>query len=151
VARDSTEYVRQAALVTLRGAATVRVLVPAERIYPGQRPPNPEWPFIAYGVPVTGDFRAAGLDGSTTTVAIHVYAETTGEDDATVGGEDAALAISRVVASVLDGAALALQGNTDCPYPATAHFTWTGTTVVQDGGDASAFHGIVSFDITVSS
>jgi hypothetical protein len=155
VARDSSLFVRQATLAFLKEQPTVVALVPAERVYPPQRPPNPTWPFIGYGVPGVQPFVASCLDGSRVSVAIHTYAETTGEGDETIGGEEMAAAIAAVVVAALDGATLPLDqasgGVTDCPYPATAHFTWTGTQVLQDRADASAFHGVASFDITVSS
>lgn len=154
MAKDSSLFVRQALVALLKGAAGVTVLVPADRVFPAQRPPNVEWPFIGVGVPVAAPFAASCLDGSTISLAVHAYAETTGEGDATVPGEDMASSIVRVCVAVLggeEGAEVALQGLTDCPYPATAYITWTGSQVVQDGADASAFHGFATFDITVSS
>jgi len=152
VANDSTPYVRPAVLRLLKRAPTVTVLVPAERIYPPQRPPNPEWPFIGYGVPSSLPFGASGLDGCTVSVAIHAYAETTGEGDDTVPGEDMATSIIAVVVAVLggeNGAEIDLQELADCPYPAKAHVTWTGSQVMQDGTEADAFHAWATFTITV--
>lgn len=153
MANDASPYVRPAVLTLLKGAVPVTVLVPAARIYPQQRPPNPAWPFIGYGAPIVVPFGASGLDGSSTTVAIHAYAETTGEGDDTVSGEDMAAAINRVVAAVLggeDGCEIDLT-EYGCPFPAVAHISWTGSQVVQDNADASAFHGFSSYAITVSS
>lgn len=154
MARDSSLFVRRAVLRLLKRAATVTVLVPAERIYPPQRPPNPTWPFIGYGQPITVPVVASGLDGSGIAVAIHAYAETTGEGDDTVPGEDMAASIVRVVVAVLggeEGAEIDLQELGDCPYPAMAYISWTGSQVVQDGSEADAFHGWANFNITVSS
>lgn len=153
MARDSTLYVRQAVVALLKTTPEMVALVPADSIYPPQRPANPVWPFVGYGQPITVPFTASGLDGSSTAVAIHGYAETTGEGDATVPGEDMCAAIMRVVVATLggeEGAEIDLA-DTDCPYPATAYITWTGTQIIQDGGDAGAFHGIATFDISVSS
>lgn len=130
--------------------APLLALVPASRIYPPQRPPNPEWPFVGYGVPVVSPFTASCLDGATVSFAGHAYAETTGEGDQTVQGEllasDIAQRMAEAISAPLDLAALV-----DCPYPAVAHVTWTGTQVIQDGSEADRFHAIVSFDVTVSS
>jgi len=150
VARDATPYVRPAVLATLKAAAAVTVLVPAERIYPMQRPPNPEWPFIGYGAPVTVPFTASCVDGSIVTVALHAYAETAGLGPETVPGEDMAAALNRVIAATLDGLEIDLTAN-GCPFPATAHVTWQGGQVVQDGSDAGAFHGFTTYAITVTS
>lgn len=151
MARDSTPFVRPAILRLLAAAPEVVALVPADRHYPGQRPPKPPWPFIAYGQPITVPFQASCLDGSTVSPAIHAYAATTGEGDDTVPGEDMAQAIIRVVVEVLGGEDGAEVPLIDAPYPATAHIQWTGSQCVQDGSDANAFHAWATFDITVSS
>lgn len=154
MAKDSSLYARQAVVALLKGAPTVDALVPVARVFPAQRPPNVEWPFIGVGVPIAAPFVASCLDGSTISLAVHAYAETTGTDDNTVPGEDLATSIIRVCVAVLggeEGAEVSLAELTDCPYPATAYITWTGSQVVQDGSDASAFHGFATFDITVSS
>lgn len=149
MAKNSSLYVRQAALLRMKAAAPVTDDVPAARIYPPQRPAQPVWPFIGYGVPTAVPFTASCLDGSAITVAVHVYGETSGEGDDTVSGEEFVERVAGNVVAALDGSfSLA---DTDCPYPATAHFTWTGTQAIQDGADADAFHGIVSFNVTVSS
>lgn len=154
MAKDSSLYARQALVALLKAAPTVDALVPVARVFPAQRPPNVEWPFIGVGVPVASPFVASCLDGSTISIAVHGYAETSGTGDDTVPGEDMAARIVAACVAVLGGetgAEVALQGLTDCPYPATAYITWTGSQVVQDGSDASAFHGFATFDITVSS
>lgn len=144
---DSALFIRQAGLAFLKAEPTVVALVPAERIWPAQRPPNPTWPFISWGVSIAVPFAAACLEGATIDVAVHAYAATTDE----AGGEDLASAIARVVANVLHGRALPLDGASDCPVAATAFFEWQRTQVIQDGADADAFHAIVQFSISVSS
>lgn len=151
---DSSAYVRTAVLALLAAAPEMVALVPAERHYPGQRPPNPTWPFLAYGRPTTEPFVASGLDGSTTSVSVHNYAETTGQGADTVPGEDMATAINAVVVATLggeNGLEIDLQAVAECPYPARAYISWTRAQVVQDGSDANAFHGWADFDITVTS
>jgi len=147
VAQDSTPFIGPAVLVALGADAAVVALVPAARHYSMQRPPNPVWPFIAYGTPIAAPFVASCLDGTAVTVAVHNYAVTTGTGAGTVGGEEAAAKINAAVAAALDGLALEL----DTPYPATAHLTWTGSQVMQDGTEADKFHGFATFTITVSS
>jgi hypothetical protein len=148
VPKDSTLYIRAAVLTALKAAAGVIALVPGARIYPQQRPADPDWPFIAYGSPIAVPFGAACLDGSAITVAIHCYAATTGEGEDTVPGEDLATEINAAVAAALGDATLELE---EAPYPATAHVDWTGSQVMQDGAEADAFHGFSTFQITVSS
>lgn len=150
MAKNSGLYVKRATISQLKAVDDVTDLVPALRIYPLQRPAQPEWPFIAYGAPIQAPFGAACLDGGETTVAIHGYAQTTGSGPDTESGEDTALKINAAVEAALDGATLELEPH-GCPYPATAHFTCTGSQVIQDGAEADKFHGFVNFRITVSS
>lgn len=135
----------------MQGHAAITALVPAERIYPPQRPPNPTWPFIGYGMPVTVPFVASGVDGSAHAVAIHAYAETGGEGEATVMGDDLAQRIVAAIVDLLGGEAGCEIPLPDAPYQARATVTWTGSQCVQDGADASAFHAWATFDITVIS
>lgn len=153
MAKDSSLFARQAVVALLKSAAPL-VVVPADQVFPAQRPPNVQWPFVGVGVPIAAPFLATCLDGAAVSLAVHAYAETTGEGDDTKPGEDMALGILAACVAVLggeEGAEVPLQGLTDCPYPATAYVSWTGSQVVQDGADASAFHAFATFDITVSS
>lgn len=149
MAKPNVTYVKRAALATLAAAAPL-ASVPAERIYPPQRPANVIWPFVGYGVPITVPFSAVCLDGNEIEVAVHSYAETTGTGDATVEGEDAAQAIIDAVEAALSGVTLELA-DYGCPHPATAHFTSLGSQVIQDGAEADKFHGFARFRVTVSS
>jgi len=150
VAKNSDLYVKRATIATLKQAAGVVELVPAGRVYPLQRPDDPVWPFIGYGVPIAEPFAASCLNGSATTVAIHGYAQTEGDGAETKSGEDTALLINAAIEAALDGATIELD-DYGCPYPATAHYTCVGSQVIQDGSEADKFHGFVSFRITVSS
>lgn len=150
MARNASQFARRAAIVALKDAAPVVALVPAERVYPLQWPPNPTWPFIGFGAPVTVPFAASCLDGSETDVLVHGFAETTGEGDDTVGGEDMAAEINAAIEGALTDATLDLQAH-GAPWPATAHFTWVSSQVVRDGLENDKFHGFVRFRITVSS
>lgn len=151
--RDAKLYARRAGIARIKAAPTVTVLVPAAQVYPGQRPPNPPYPFIAWGTGETVPFVASCLNGSQIAVRVHVYGETTGEGDDTVPGEDLVDSICRVLVALFggdDGVEMELAG-TGCPWPATAHVQWAGTQVIPDRADGSAWHGIVSLVITVSS
>lgn len=150
MSKNSDLYVKRATIAALKAAADVVALVPAARVYPLQRPADPAWPFIGYGVPIAEPFTASCLEGSQSTVAVHDYAETTGAGVDTKSGEDTALAINAAIEAALDGAAIDLTAH-GCPYPATAHYTCVGSQVIQDGNEADKFHGFVSFRITVSS
>ena len=149
MAKDSSLFVRRAAIVALKAAAPVAAIV-AERVYPLQRPAKPEWPFVAYGSPIIAPYGASCLDGQETTVAVHGYAMTTGEGPATKPGEDIAHNLVAAIASALDGATIDLAAH-GCPYPATAFLTHTQSQVLQDNAEGSAFHAVASFRITVSS
>lgn len=154
MARDSTPYVEQAVVSLLEATPGLLALVPAANIWGRQRPAGVAWPFVAYGQPVTGPFGAACVDGSSTSVAVHAYAETSGEGVATVNGSTRA---SEIVSAIVDalggetGADIDLQALSLCPYPARAHITWTGSQCVQDGAEADAFHAWATFDILVLS
>ncbi len=128
----------------------MQALVPADQVYPAQRPPSPPWPFIAWGVADGALFEASGVDGSALVVRLHAYAETTGEGDDTIPGEDRAHEIVRALVALLEGAEINLAG-TGCPWPAVAHVHCTGTQVLADNADGSAWHGVVSLAITIIS
>lgn len=156
MAHDATPYIRQAVVARLKAAVVGDAPLPAGAIYPAKAPPSAPYEKLQFGQPVTIPFLAGCLDGTTTTFAVHSYAETTGEGDDTVGGERRAGDLAAWAAQVLGGddergLSLDLQATTDCPYPATAFFEWTGTQVFGDGLGTDAFHGIATFSATVSS
>lgn len=150
MAKDSSLYARRAGLVLLANSAALQALVGA-RIYPPQRPPEPVWPFVAWGVAIAGAFEASCMDGSEINVAVHAYASTEGEGAQTVPGEERATEIAALVAAVLSDAGEIDLVPHGCPYPATAHFTWVQTQVIQDGSEADDFHAVTTFRINVVS
>lgn len=147
-------FVRQAGVTLLKRAAVVGPgPLEAAGIFPEQRPANVPWPFIGWGAPIEVPFLASGMDGSAVTVSVHAYAETSGVGDDTRPGADMANALIGWVVETLggdEGAEVSLA-ETDCPHPATAYFTWTGSQCVQDGADAGAFHAWATFDVAVRS
>lgn len=147
---DSSLYVKRATLAALKASAGVVALVPATRVYPLQRPPAPVRPWIGYGVPIAEPFRASCLNGTSTSLALHNFTETSGAGAATKSGEDTAFGINAAVKEALDGATIDLTAY-GCPVPATAHYTCTASQVIQDGAEADKFHGFVTVRIDVSS
>jgi len=150
VARDSSLYARRAGLTILKGTAALAAIV-GTRVYPPQRPADPAWPFLGWGVPIVGPFEAACMDGCAIDFALHAYAATDGTGGSTVSGEERAGQIAALAAGALvaaGGVDLTAYG---CPYPATAHFTWEQTQVIQDGAEADAFHAVASMRCNIVS
>lgn len=151
MAKDSSLYVRKGVIRLLK-ATPALVAIVGDRVYPPQRPANPLWPFVGYGVPTVAPFVASCLDGCEVRPAIHVYAATEGSGAATISGETRAHELLALVAATLDGAVIDLAAaEIGCPYPATAFLEWGSTQVIQDQASPAAFHGIGLFDIAVSS
>lgn len=156
MAHDASPYIRQAVVARLKGAVVADAPLPAAQIWPQKAPADAPYEKLQYGQPVTTPFRAGCLDGSSTTFAVHSFAETTGEGEETVQAERRAHDLAAWAAGVLGsgderGVTLDLQAESDCPYPATAHLEWTGTQVFADGLGTDAFHGIATFTATVIS
>lgn len=149
MARNAAPYLQRGVIAAWKAYVPLTDLVPAARIYPLQRPPNPVWPFAAFGVPLTAPFYLSCVDGSSVAFAGHAYAETSGEGAQTIAGEERAQEIAAQLVNALD-LTIDLQ-NHGAPWPAIAHVTWTGTQVIRDDTDAAKFHGIVNFEATVVS
>lgn len=145
MARDSSAFIRQAVVAQLNAAG------PPATVWPQKAPADAPYEKLQFGQPVTVPFGASCLDGSTTTFAIHAYAETDGEGAGTVAGERRAHDLAAWAASVIGGLSVDLAADSDCPYAATAHFEWTGTQVFSDGLGTDAFHAIATFSASVVS
>lgn len=90
-------------------------------------------------MPTTASLRATCMDGSTIVVAVHGFAK---------GAEGVAVAeIGEVIARALGGRVLPLAVD----YPATAHIKWTGSQILRDTDEASAWHAVVNLEVTVAS
>lgn len=169
MARDSSIYARRAGLTLLKGDAELAAIV-GDRVYPPQRPSEPQWPFVGWGVPIIAPFEAVCLDGNDIDLAVHAYAATEGyaetvtfsdgstfdngaglESGLTFSGEETATRIAERVAAVLVDAGEIDLTAYGCPYDAVAHFTWQQTQVIQDGAEADAFHAIATFRLVVVS
>ena len=145
MAVDFSLYVRRAGLTLLNGDATLAAAT-GGRIYPPQRPANPVWPFVAWGVADVAPFDASCMAGAEISFAVHVFAAT-GDDGA---GEEQASTIAARVATVLTDAGEVDLTGYGCPVPAVAQFTWERTQVMQDATEADAFHAVVSIRAAIA-
>lgn len=134
----------------MKGDAALAAIV-ADRVYPPQRPANPVWPFVAWGVGITGPFEASCMDGSEIDLVLHAYAATDGTGGATIAGEEQANEIAGLAVNALVDAGEIDLTDYGCPYPATAYFTWQQTQVIQDGAEADAFHALASLRVNIVS
>lgn len=132
---------RRAILTTMKADAALTVLVPATRIYPQASPdPTPTWPFIIYGSPSGLPIRAACVNGTQITVAIHSFAKVRMQGAAVVEtAEDHASRIGAAVIAALDGKRPALPGG------GYLSILSTGSQLLIDGGEADAFHHVANF------
>jgi len=144
MARDASKYVRQAILAYLKTKPSVTALIPADRLYPGQLPASPVWPYGYTGVPVSTPNRASCMDGSIISMVFHSWARTTTADGA---GENKANDIGDVIATTLDGVELDLPS----PYPAKAYINWVSNQTIRDADESSAFHNLCALEITIVS
>ena len=135
MANDSGLYIRRALVTALRGATAA-----GARVYGPGVPANPVWPFVVVGNSDTAPLRAQCLDGVTFDVIVHTFAK---------GADEAGCAeLNRAVASLLDGKGRAL----DAPFPARIRrLTWLRSQIIRDTDEASAWHGLVTFQGSVSS
>jgi hypothetical protein len=84
--------------------------------------------------------RAQCLDGVTFDSIVHTFAK--GADESAVSE------LNRAVASLLDGKGRAL----DAPFPARIRrMVWLRSQIIRDTDEASAWHGLVTFQGSVSS
>lgn len=136
MANDSALYIRRALVTALRGASLA-----GGRVYGPGVPANPVWPFVVVGNSDTAPLRAQCLDGATFDVIVHTFAK---------GPDEAGCAeLNRIVASVLDGKGRPLP---DAPFPARIRrLTWLRSQIIRDTDEASAWHGLVTFQGSVSS
>lgn len=138
---DDLLAARRAILMTAKADADLTVLVPAARIYPQASPvPTPTWPFIIYGSPSGLPIRAACVNGTEVTVALHSFAKARMVGTSMVEtAEDYASRIGAAVVRALDGKRPAL--------PSGGYLTilFTGSQLLIDGGETDAFHHVANF------
>lgn len=138
---DALLPARRAILAALKADAALTALVPAARIYPQVSPvPSPVWPFIIYGSPSGLPIRAACVNGTEITVAIHSFAKVRMQGAAIVEtAEDHAARIGAAVVAALDGKRPALPGG------GYLSILSRSTQLLIDGGEADAFHHVANF------
>ena len=144
MANDATRPVRRAGLAAYKADAALTALVPAGSIHPQAPATEPTWPFVKWGAFSPVPVKASCVNGCELTGAAHGFSKGRWDGDQLLEtAEDHAARIGAAMASALDGQRLALEGG------GTARFTWTGSQVIIDGAEASAFHAIVSFRVRV--
>jgi hypothetical protein len=135
MANDSGLYIRRALVTALKSAGLA-----GGRVYGPGVPANPVWPFVVVGNSDTAPLRAQCLDGVTFDVIIHTFAK---------GPDEAGCAeLNRAVSTLLDGRGQPLTA----PFPARIRrLTWLRSQIIRDTDEASAWHGLVTFQGSVSS
>jgi hypothetical protein len=135
MANDSALYIRRALVTALKSAGLA-----GGRVYGPGVPANPVWPFVVVGNSDTAPLRAQCLDGAAFDLIVHTFAK---------GADEAGCAeLNRAVASLLDGKGRAL----DAPFPARIRrMVWLRSQIIRDTDEASAWHGLVTFQGSVSS
>jgi hypothetical protein len=132
---DQSLPLRRAIVTRLRADGPLTALVPAERLYGMRTPAAVTWPFGRYGAPNTLPRRATCSDGSRVDVPYHFFSKADYDDEV---GELVAAAVKS-----LGDAVLALDTG------ARARLVWTGSTILPDAAEASAWHGIARFEATI--
>jgi len=157
MAQNFSLPLRRAVLTQLKRDAAVTALIPSANIYPSSTPPPAptppvagktylQWPFYRQGVPLTVPFRASGLDSSTVRFAGHAFTKPllNAQGAMLATAEDQAHKMAAVIAAALDGAVLALEGGMK------ATLTWLGSSVIQDGDEADAWHAVVNISADIA-
>jgi hypothetical protein len=122
---------RQAIVTRLRADADLTGLVPAASIYGQRSPSTVTWPFVRYGAPDETPLRK----GTDIRVTLHAFSNEQFEDEA-----------SNILAAIqasLEAAVIDLGGGL------TAYLNFLRATVMGDGAEADAFHGVISFDAAI--
>lgn len=141
MAIDSTPQIRVALVALMKADTALIALVPKASIYSQWTPAVPAFPFIRSGSPAAAPMRGSCLDGSDITVAMHAFS--TGRKSGTTivePAEDHAARIGAAIAAALDGKVVTIAGG-------KARVRWTGSQLMQDPEESSAFHSVQSFRI----
>ena len=138
MANDSSLYIRRALVTALKSAGLA-----GGRVYGPSSPAN-VWTlgqtFIKVAYPDTEPLRAQCLDGATFDVIVHTFSKSA--DEAICAD------LNRAVSTLLDGRGQPLTA----PFPARIRrLTWLRSQIIRDTDEASAWHGLVTFQGSVSS
>lgn len=141
MAIDSSIQIRRGALKLMKADANLVAIVPAARIYPQTTPPTPTFPFVRAGAPNLIPIRAACVDGSEATFAVHGFAKDRMTGTSRVEtAEDYAGRLGAAIAAALDGRRMEITGG-------SAGILWTGSQLLMDPEEPSCFHTVVSFRV----
>jgi len=133
----SSLQVRRKILASLKADATL-VAMFADRMYPDFVPAGVIWPFLKVGVLIDNALRVDCADGSDVSGAVHVYVK---GDDAIPDPQAFAITANSHIARVLDAMEeIALDGD------ASLSIDVQQAQEMQDGTEASARHGFVTFE-----
>jgi hypothetical protein len=141
MAIDSSIPIRRGILTLMKADAALVAIVPAARIYPQTTPPKPTFPFVRAGAPNLIPIRAACVDGSEATFAVHGFAK-----DRMSGGskvetaEDYAGRLGAAIAAALDARHMDIPGG-------NARILWLGSQLLMDPEEQGCFHTVQSFRV----
>ena len=131
---DQTNATRLAILARLKADSGVTALVPSARIYPSRTPASLTWPFIKLGVINDTPYRPSGAIGSQNLIGtVHIFTKTSAS---VLDAEYQCHLIRREVIRSID--AMGSIGD--------LYIRYDGGTVLQDGDDADAYHGVVNWE-----
>ena len=131
---DQTNATRLAILARLKADSGVTALVPSARIYPSRTPATLTWPFIKLGVINDTPYRPSGAVGSQNLIGtVHIF---TKASSSVLDAENQCHLIRREVIRSID--AMGSIGD--------LYIRYDGGTVLQDGDDADAYHGVVNWE-----
>ena len=131
---DQTNATRLAILARLKADSGITAIVPSARIYPSRTPATLTWPFIKLGVINDTPYRPSGAVGSQNLIGtVHIFTKTSAS---VLDAEYQCHLIRREVIRAID--AMGSIGD--------LYIRYDGGTVLQDGDDADAYHGVVNWE-----
>ncbi len=134
---DQTDNARKAILARLKADSGLTALVPAARIYPSRTPAALTWPYIKLGVINDLPYRPSGASGSQNLFGtVHVFTKSSATS---LDAENQCHQIRKELMRILDAqSSIAVTGG-----KFSLHYD--GGTVMQDGDEADAYHGVVNW------
>jgi hypothetical protein len=129
-------YLRRATVTRLRADTTLIAigtppLSEDERIYGRRQPATLVWPFVRVSVADEGPLRK----GTVVRLTVHAFSKAKFDDECEQ--------INGAIAGSLEDAVIELSPSTK------AFISWRGSQVIPDAAEASAWHGVNSFDATI--
>ena len=132
---DQSNATRLAILARLKADSGIAALVPAARIYPSRTPATLTWPFIKLGVINDTPYRPSGAIGSQNLIGtVHIFTKASSSN---LDAEYQCHLIRREVIRAIDAMGAISNG---------LYIRYDGGTVLQDGDDADAYHGVVNWE-----